>query len=399
MTKKKLPVHPSDLRGFSRLSIDAVAGLTDVVEAMHHNIATGARQRGPTRGITGLVYASVRGVTRLVGRGLDPSLALLAPALGGGSSSPGREALLAALNGVLGDYLAASANPLAISMRLRRDGRPLAMDAAALAAAIPQASGKLVVLVHGLCMNDLQWNRRGHDHGAALERDLGLTPVYLHYNTGLHISANARELAAALEALSKLWPAPLEELVLIGHSVGGLVLRSACHYGAQAGHHWLRQLRKLVFLGTPHHGAPLERGGNWVDVVLGISPYSAPLARLGKVRSAGITDLRYGNLLDEDWRGRDRFARSRDSRRSVPLPQCVRCYALAATTGKRVGHLRDTLVGDGLVPVSSALGRHRDPRRSLSFPESQQWVGRGMGHLDLLSRPEVYAQIRCWLSA
>ena len=115
--------------------------------------------------------------------------------------------------------------------------------------------------------------------------------------------------------------------------MGGLVARSACHYGAAAGHAWLRHLRTLVFLGTPHHGAPMERGGNWIDLLLGISPYSAPLARLGKIRSAGITDLRYGNLTHEDWQGRDRFARG-DRRRFVPLPEGVRCYAIAATTAK-----------------------------------------------------------------
>jgi hypothetical protein len=394
-----MPVHASDLRGYSRLGVDALAGLTDLVEAMHLSIAGAAPEQTSARGITGLVYAGVRGVAGLVGQGLDLGLARLVTPLAEGSSWPGREALLAALNGVLGDYLAASANPLAISMCLRREGRTLVLDARALAAAIPRPSGKLVVLAHGLCMNDLQWNRNGHEHGAALARDLGYTPVYLHYNSGRHVSDNGRELAALLEALLSLWPVPVEELVLIGHSAGGLVARSACHYGAAAGHDWLRPLRKLVFLGTPHHGAPLERGGNWIEAILGFSAYSAPLARLGRIRSAGITDLRYGNLLDEDWRGRDRFARSRDRRRPVPLPPGVRCYAMAATTGKRVGRLRDTLVGDGLVPSSSALGRHRDPARSLPFPESSCWVGRDLGHLDLLDDAEVYEQIRRWLAA
>ena len=119
-------------------------------------------------------------------------------------------------------------------------------------------------------MNDLQWKRKGHDHGAALARDLAYTPVYLHYNSGLHISTNGRAFAELLEALVRLWPVPLTELVLIGHSMGGLVARSACHYGALARHEWLRRLDKLVFLGTPHHGAPLERGGNWVDMLLGV---------------------------------------------------------------------------------------------------------------------------------
>src|SRR4030095_10668393 len=147
---------------------------------------------------------------------------------------------------------------------------------------------------------------------SVLARELGFTPLYLHYNSGRHISTNGREFADLMEALVGQWPVPVEELVIMGHSMGGLVTRSACYYSALAGHDWLRRLRKLVFLGTPHHGAPLERGGNWIEILLGVSPSNAPFARLEKIRSAGITDLRYGNLLDEDWEGRDRFEHSAD---------------------------------------------------------------------------------------
>jgi len=396
--------HLSDLRGASRLAIDATTGLTELVEAMHQNIARrpgvfGTPGTGRTRGIAGLVYRTIRGTTGLVGGGIDAVLARLLPMLDEARPSRGREAVLAALNGVLGDYLAATGNPLAIAMRLRRNGRPLQLERQALAATIGQPSARVAVLAHGLCLNDLQWDRQRHDHGAALARDLGYTPVYLHYNSGLHVSSNGRGFAGLLEVLLEQWPVAVKDLVVIGHSMGGLVARSACHYGAAAGHDWPKRLRKLVFLGTPHHGAPLERGGHWVDVILGISPYTAPFARLGKIRSAGVTDLRHGNVLDEDWEGRDRFAHSRDARRPVPLPGRVQCYALAATTGKRAGDLGDRLLGDGLVPVASALGRHADPRRALSFPHSRQWIGCGMNHLDLLSRPEVYAEIRRWIAS
>jgi pimeloyl-ACP methyl ester carboxylesterase len=409
---KKLQAHAADLRGVNRLTIDGIAGVIDVVEAMHHNIASVpsilAKPKGSrTTGITGLVYRSIRGVVGHVGNGLDGLLARLEPlllarlepALGAQSRWPGREALLAALNGVLGDHLVASNNPLAITMRLRRRGIALPGEREPLAAAIPDAGGKLVVLLHGLCMNDLQWKRKGHDHGAALARDLGYTPVYLHYNSGLHISTNGRAFAELLENVVKRWPVPVTELVLIGHSMGGLIARSACHYGGLAHHEWRRRVGKLVFIGTPHHGAPLERGGNWVDVLLSASSYSAPLARLGKIRSAGITDLRFGNLVDEDWKGRSRFERSGDLRVPVPLPEGVACYAIAATTGKRAGDLSDHLVGDGIVPLASALGRHKNRALALKFDESRQCVTYGTHHLDLLSRPEVYAQIKRWLAA
>lgn len=402
MTRKS-HLHPSDLHGFSRLTFDAVGGLTDLVEAMHHNIAStpavlGKPKTGHTTGITGLVYRSVRGMTRLVGGGLDAVLGRLVPLFGEKLSSPEREAVLAVLNGVLGDYLETSGNPLAIHMRLRRDGHPLQLDKSALASALPDAGGKLLVLAHGLCMNDLQWARQGHDHGTALARDLGYTPAYLHYNSGRHISTNGREFADQLEILVANWPVAVKELAILGHSMGGLLARSAWHYGTAAGHAWPRRLKKLVFLGTPHHGAPMERGGNLIDIALGVSPYTAPLSRLGKIRSAGITDLRHTWLLDEDWRGRDRFARSSGHHAAVPLPDGVKCFAIAATTGKQAGDIKDRLVGDGLVPLASALGCHAEHDRNLMFPPDRQWIALETGHLDLLCRKPVYERIRGWLA-
>jgi hypothetical protein len=127
-------------------------------------------------------------------------------------------------------------------------------------------------------------------------------------------------------------------------------------------------------------------------------PFTGPLARLGKLRSAGITDLRFGNLLDSDWLGIDPQVQNKDRRNPVPLPRGVLCCAVAGTTGSHVDSLQGSLLGDGLVPVDSALGRHGDPRRCLAFPEDQTWVGHGMDHLDLLTRPEVYEQIRRWLA-
>ena len=403
MTKKD-QTRSGQLRGLGRLSIEATIGLAELVEAMHRTISAvplplGKPPTGRTTGITGLVYGSVRGVTRLVGGSVDVVLeqldrvGKLAPLLGEGTPTPGGEALLAALNGVLGDHLEASGNPLAIQMGLRRNGRAFEPGAEALA----RNPGRVVLLIHGLCMNDAGWNREGHDHGAALERDLGATSVYLLYNTGRHVSTNGRDLAGLLESAFASWPVPVTDLSIVAHSMGGLVTRSALHCAAEAGHAWPRLLRKIVFLGTPHHGTPLERGGNVIDALLGVSPYSAPLARLGKIRSAGITDLRHGSLLDEDWAEHDRFARRSDPRRPVPLPADVACYAVAATTAVEVGGVSDRIVGDGLVPVPSALGRHADPARTLAFPPSRTWVAAGMNHFDLLGRLEVYARLRDWL--
>ncbi len=394
MTGKEQHVRISDMRGYSRLAIDATLGLTSLVEIMHHNILRtpgilGKPTQHPARGIAGFVYKSIRGVTRLVGVSIDRVLRQLAPLLDDHISSSEREAVLSAVNGVLGDHLEASANTLAIPMQLRREGKPLELTRDGLTG----AKGKVLLMVHGLCMNDLQWRRNGHDHATALAADGGFSPVYVRYNSGLHISANGRALSEQIESLVHAWPVPIDELVILAHSMGGLVTRSACHYGTQARHDWLRHLRQIVFLGTPHHGAPLERGGNWTNLILESSPYTIAFARLGKVRSAGITDLRYGSLLDEDWHGKDRFARSRRSR-AIALPTDVKCTAIAASIAQKNGTSIKQLLGDGLVPLGSALGRHVDPGKDLAFPKTCQWVGYGMNHLDLLDRKEVYAQLR-----
>ena len=389
-----------ELRGASRLVVEATRGVTDLVELVHRTIAggpgvLGAPFDGVTRAVTAPIYDGIRSVTQLVGAGLDRALAQLAPLLGTDAPGPEREAVLAALNGVLGDYLAQTGNPLAIEMRLRVGGKALTLERTALRAAFPGATGKLLVLVHGSCLNDRQWTRRDHDHGEALARDLGYTPLYLHYNSGLHISTNGRAFAALLDQLAAAWPVPITELAMLAHSMGGLVARSACHVAEAERLAWREQLRAMVFLGSPHHGAPLERGGNWIEGLLGVSRYSAPFARLGQIRSAGVTDLRFGNVLDEHWEGVDRFANGGDPRTALTLPDGVACYAIAATLATAPS---DSLPGDGLVPVDSALGRHARPELTLRFPESHQWIGFGLTHLDLLDSPAVYARLRAWLA-
>jgi hypothetical protein len=401
--------HARALRGAAKLATDATTGLTDLVEAVHARIASAPGRPGPaderTRGITGLVYKTVRGVTRAVGGSVDTVLGVLAPALSpqtgerAGLPSPEREAVLAALNGVLGDHLAKTANPLAIRMALRRGGRALPLQRQALAAALPDVGEKLLVLIHGLCMNDLQWRRsNGHDHGEALAAALGFTPVYLHYASGLHVSTNGRALANQLERLLEQWPRPIARFAIVAHSMGGLVARSALHYGRAAQQHWPDRLDDLAFLGTPHHGAPLERAGQGVDMLLSATPYAGPFGRLAKLRSAGITDLRHGNVVDEDWLGGDRFEGATDRRQPVPLPAGPRCFAVAGTMA-REGDLKDKLLGDGLVPVASALGKHRLARRTLKVPPERQRVFEQTNHMQLLSSPEVSEQLRAWLAA
>ena len=416
-------LHPSDLKGLAQLAIRGTLGVTGLAEKVQGNVyktvaapfgaagrafvdraagASGVKKAG----ITGLVYGSVKGLTRLAGGAVDTVLSQVAARTSPPASSPQREAMLAVLNGVLGDQLLDTGNPLAITMTLRHEGQSLQLDKAALAQRLPQATGKILLLVHGLCMNDLQWRGEaapasGHDHATRLARELGYTPVYLHYNSGLHTAVNGGQFAALLEGLINAWPQSVETLSLLTHSMGGLVARGACHSAAAGRLQWLGLLKHLIFLGTPHHGSPLEKVGNWVDTVLGSNPMTRPFAKIGQIRSAGITDLRYGNVLTSsclvNGKEIDRFEHSPDSREPLPLPAGVNCYAVAATKSSAANPVKDALIGDGLVPLRSAFGQHDEARHCLNFPIENQWTAYATHHMDLLKRTEVTARVAGWL--
>lgn len=400
-------IRPSDLQAAAQLAVQGTYGVINLTEAVHQAVhrrlgLSGGATGEQTGGLTGQIYQAVRGVTRLAGWGTNAALGLLLPLLDDPTSypeaSPQREAVLAALNGVLGDRLQVLGNPLAQAMELRAGGVTLSLGPDALKTQLPGAGAHLVLLIHGLCMNDTQWRRSGHDHGEFLAEALGATPVYLRYNSGLHISVNGRALALLLEQLVAAWPVPPERITIVGHSMGGLVARSAVAVGQAAGLSWTQPLRELVFLGTPHHGAPLERAGHGADWLLASNPFTAPFARLGQLRSAGITDLRHGHVQHADWQGRDRFASGADHRQPLPLPEGVDCYAVAATLAGQRSRLAERLTGDGLVPLDSALGRHEDPSMRLALAPDHLCTVYRTGHLDLLSSPRVAAQLQAWLA-
>lgn len=384
------PIRIADLRGAARIAARAVEGVTDVVEGVHRSVwntlGIASADAARTHGITGFVYGSVRGMTRWVGGGADSLLGALEPLLDTTDAPPdnaARDALLAALNGVMGDRLAADGNPLAIPMQLRdAHGAPWSPTA--------PATGRIVLLLHGLCMHDGQWRRvregGRHDHGAALAAAHGDTPLYLRYNSGRAIADNGIELADLLEDTLAAWPVPIEHLAVIGHSMGGLLIRSAAAAAATRKQHWLQHLSQIVFLGTPHHGAPLERAGHWLDRVLASTPYTRPFAALGRVRSAGITDLRHGRVIGDT------------DDNAPPLPTGVDCYAVAATLAAQRGTLADRLLGDGLVPMHSTLGRHRDAARTLAIPRASQHVVYRTGHIELLHSDDVRRQLLAWLA-
>ena len=399
MSNKKLG---QDLQGVARLITEATLGITDLVEAMHKRVVhppflpSTPIQHLITK-IAGITYQNIKWSTQLIGNGLDKALGKLTPLLGETETTDEKEAIRSALNGVIGDYLEEKKNPLNITMQFRFQGKVINLENENIEELCQGINGKIILMIHGSCMNDLQWTRKEHNHGEVLAKDLNKTPVYLHYNTGRHISTNGRDLNELLENLISKWSRPVEELVIIAHSMGGLVARSAIYYGQKQQKKWIHHLQKIVFLGTPHHGASLERAGNYLDVILEAVPYTKPFARLGKIRSAGVTDLRYGNLIDEDWHANDRFEMQTDKRQIIPLPNQIECYSVAGDIGKVKEPVSTHWFGDKLVDVKSALGQHKNPVRNLQFKKENTWINYETSHLDLLSAPIVNSKIKAWI--
>ncbi|QRN93519.1 alpha/beta hydrolase [Archangium violaceum] len=330
-----------------------------------------------------------------------PAGALSAPLPAARAGGGKLEFALGVLNGVLGDYLHRQNNGLATPMELFLDGHPVRLDRESLLRAYPAPTGRLALWVHGLAVTEAVWSFPGEPavtYGALLQRDQGVTPLYLRYNTGLHISDNGEALARLLETLVACFPVPVEELILVGYSMGGLVVRSACHVAAEAGHTWLSRVRRALYLGVPHLGSPLERAGRAVSHVLRAipNPYTQLVADVVDLRSSGVKDLGYGNLVKQDWEGTEGEARLQNRRHPVPLLPELSHHLLVGSLGNDERHLLSMLFGDGVVPLASAAGRAEPEDRSPVFPQENVKVVAGVDHIALAHHAAVYAQVRAW---
>ncbi|HET6549411.1 MAG TPA: hypothetical protein VFG79_13180 [Solirubrobacter sp.] len=288
------------------------------------------------------------------------------------SDTPRGAAAIAALNGLIGDRLEADGSPLATPMQVRRRGEP--------------PTPRIAVFVHGLGETEHAWGR--NSYGDRLQRDLGYTPVFVRFNSGRHVSQNGASLAALLDDLVAAWPVAVERIALVGHSMGGLVARSAAHHGGA----WTERVSHTVSLGTPHAGAPLEQAVHVLSAALDAAPETRPFARFLRRRSAGIRDLRRGSLVDEDWRDQDPDALRAQACAEVPLLETATHCFVAATVTRSPDHPVARLLGDALVlsPSASGLRIGLEARNGLALG--------GTHHLALLNHPKVYEQLRAWLA-
>ena len=392
----------SELQGINHLIVDATIGVTDLVEAMHNQIVhppllPSTNVQNLITKIANITFKNIRWGTLFVGKTLDKTLGLLNPALGNLKSSDKKDFILSILNGVIGDYLAEKENPLEIEMHFVHQSKKITIDKKSIKNSYSNISSKIILMVHGSCMNANLWTRKNHNHGEILAKETSETLIYLNYNSGKHVSTNGKEFNELLEKLTKNWPVPVEEITIINHSMGGLVTRSALYYGEQAQKSWTNLTKKIVFLGTPHHGSHIERKGNYLDLILESVPYAKPFAKLGKIRSAGVTDLRYGNLVDEDWQYKNRFELKKEHKKHIPLTKNTEYYSIAAVTGKEKNYIKNRFFGDSLVSVKSALGKHKNRDKNLHFKKENTFTVYENNHSDLLSNPKITEILKNWL--
>ena len=362
-----------------------MAGTASLVEGVHRAVLArtpaatpaGAPVAAVHDAIARPVYGAIRGLGGAIGRAAGVAAGLSRPATAAPLADSGRgAAALGALAGACGDRLERERSPLAVRMALcRGDGRAVALEPSALTADVPDATPRLAVFVHGLGETARTWappeGRPGY--GERLQADLGITPLWLRFNSGLPVAENGRRLSALLEETAAAWPVALEEIALIGHSMGGLVARSAALAGRRSGAAWLPALRHVACLASPHHGAPGEKAAHLAARALGVAPESRPFATIVELRSAGIRDLRHG-LTDDP-----AFVETADY------------WALSATVTRDPRHPLGRVAGDGLVRPASATGP------GVPFPAGGVVHAGGLHHFAVLDSPAVYAALRARL--
>ncbi len=404
--------------GLAQLATTGVVEVTDIVEAIHREVILRPLGRfnknhinNWQRGITGRIYGTIRQVMLMVGSNLASVLRVYQRIVMQKQVQPlpdSLKKLVNVLNGVMGDHLVNNKNPLAVPMMLYdSEGTPqcevpLGQEELSIQkeqSVQKELSGRVVILCHGLCMSYLSWqSQEGDGLGDAIKRSQPDTTVlYLDYNTGRRISHSGRQFCQMLQGLVDRNP-HISQIDLVGHSMGGLVSRSALFYGEQDHLDWVKRVGNLITLGSPHHGAVLERIGNYVQEIIGKLPFAGSLAKLGDMRSAGIIDLRHGSIRDVDWKSLEgRSVLPQDFRHPTGLPSGIKTYfAASALVETHYESKMTDMLGDGLVSVASALGED-DSEHALFVPDGHKAVFYGVSHINLIHSRRVREQVVAWL--
>lgn len=301
---------------------------------------------------------------------------------------------ISVLNAMVGDHLHARGNPLAIEMACHHAGHPLRLTRAALKRAYPDATAKICVLVHGLGCNEGIWSyaaasgERGLSYGSMLRDRLRYTPIYVRYNTGLSVAANGALLTTLLARLHAAWPVRTAEIVLIGHSMGGLLLRCACDLARQRRTAWVAKVKRAIYLGTPHDGADLEKIAQLAAATLQRVPnlVTRLIADVMNVRSRGVKDLGFDVSRNRDGNGEG----------GIPWLASAHHHLIAGTVTGDPRHPAALILGDALVRPPPASVRMAPARKGARPAGDNISLFSGIRHLRLAHDPRVYAQIERW---
>ncbi len=424
------------LGGLKDLVFHAVEEVTNLVERTHHRVSDRSVLRfAPVEPLTTSartvqvvhdaaaqgVYRTIRVVNRGVKQALDTGLAFiqdktthsragewLQPATPVRSDAAGTWPWLmdhgeSALNALYGDYLHDRGNGLDLGMTFRRHGRILSLQPGALTQHLPRDDGKICIFIHGLGCTEWSWSisaeefygDAGVNFGSMLESDLGITPHYVRYNTGRHVSENGKLLAGLINRLMEIYSCDLREIILVGHSMGGLVARSALHHGHTHGLPWAQRVKHVFCLGSPHLGAPLEKILRIASYLLRSFPSAGTEVPADVIdsRSSGIKDLGLGYTQEAEWMNQDPDELFWDQPRyRQPFVRDVNYYLIGATFTRDVDHPLGRLLGDLLVRPASATCGTGHGQQHYTFTMGR--IFSGISHMHLANHPDVYAVIK-----
>ncbi len=312
--------------------------------------------------------------------------------------------MLCVLNGVFGDSFEDNKYNLGIKMSFYFQGKPIKTTKSSLSKIALPHSDKICILVHGSCGSEKGWNFKKHDatsYGSLLQQDFGYVPFFVRYNSGLHISTNGKHLSNLLEKLVRSYPQKVRELVFVGHSMGGLVFRSACYYGQKDKRSWIKLVRKIFYLGSPHLGTHLEKLGKLTTTILFQipNPITKLLVTLGDLRSAGVKDMRHGYIVEEDWKNENAEKLFYWHQHRIPLLNKADHYLICGTLSKTENSMLGRWFGDGLVHPASGLGKGLFASSKLPFLEDHCKIIAGITHPHLQRSNRVYQQIKHWCHA